>query len=95
MHVNQDAVFIAGQKCFKFVDDIERMRNAQVATAANIGPTQWLVNIISYDDNYNVVESVQIQGWLKSCCFVPITDADAVGVYGQTFCREAMMTRTR
>ncbi len=68
MHVNQDAVFIAGQKCFKFVDDIERMRNAQVVTAANIGSTQWLVNIISYDDNYNVVESVQIQGRLKPCC---------------------------
>ena len=32
---------------------------------ASIGPTPWLLNILSYDQYENVVEAVQIQNFLQ------------------------------
>jgi hypothetical protein len=57
------------------VDDIKRPKNAQVVTAAPFeGPSQWLVNILSYNDNVDVIEAVQIQDFLQGIfsIFLPL-----------------------
>jgi hypothetical protein len=58
-------MWIAGQKCQLWADDIDNATTTQTSTANAIGPTPWLVNILSYDKNFNIVEAVQIQDFLQ------------------------------
>ena len=79
----QDVIYVAGQKIQVYVDDMENKRNSQSATAASIGPTPWLVNILSYDQYQNVVEAVQIQDFLQGV----VEDPTALQV--PPFCADA------
>jgi hypothetical protein len=79
----EDVVYIAGQKCQKYVDNPEFVQNAQVVTADVFGTTQWLVNVLSYDKYLNVKEAVQIQDFLQG----QIEDPTAFGI--PPFCQNA------
>ena len=52
-----------GQKCIVWADNLDNTTNVQVASMDNIGPTPWLLNILSYDAHLNVQEAVQIQNF--------------------------------
>jgi hypothetical protein len=79
----KDVVFVLGQKCAVFADDVEHTRNAQVASMDVIGTTPWLLNVLSYDQYENVVEAVQIQNFLQGV----IEDPHALDI--PDFCRGA------